>query len=247
MAASQGPRPGPGRAVRAALFAGTILAIIAVAVLPLLTPAFIHPALDAAGSAGWLGVAADEAHRMSDLSVMELVAGPGTFAFDGPVELGGGPFYDAAERGHLADARLLLWLCLVTGMVSLVGVGVVLSRTTGEGTRAAWRTVSRAGATAAITVVALAILSLVAFEPLFTLFHQVFFPGGNWAFDPSRQRLVQLYPFAFWQIAAAALGVLVLVLGLATWWLGRRLARSKWPTGVAPQANGTMAPRTPDR
>jgi hypothetical protein len=249
MAAPQGPRPGPGpdRAARAALFVGTILAIIAVAVLPLLTPVFIHPALDAAGSAEWLGVTAGEAHRMSDLSVMELLAGPGTFAFNGPGESGRGAFYDLSERGHLADARLLLWLCLVAGMVSLAGLGILLARATGEGRRAAWRTISRAGATASLAVVALALVSLVAFEPLFTLFHQVFFPGGNWAFDPATQRLVQLYPFAFWQIAAAALGVLVLALGLVTWWLGRRLSRPVWPADAVPLENATMAPRAPDR
>ena len=46
-------------------------------------------------------------------------------------------------------------------------------------------------------------------------------PGGNYAFDPRTQRLVQLYPFAFWQIAAAAYGVLALVLGLTAWIVGR--------------------------
>jgi hypothetical protein len=35
---------------------------------------------------------------------------------------------------------------------------------------------------------------------------------------------VQLYPMAFWQLAAAALGLLVVVLGVLTWWLGRRAA-----------------------
>jgi hypothetical protein len=236
MALPQGPRPGPSGAVRAALFVGTILAIIAIAILPLLTPIFIHPALDAADSARWLGVEPAVAHRMSDRSVTELVVGPGTFAFDGPVELGPGPFYDRAERGHLADARMLLWICLVAGAVSMVGLGVLLARATGERRRAAWRTVSGAGATAAIAVVVLAIVSLVAFDALFTLFHQVFFPGGNWAFDPARQRLVQLYPFAFWQIAAGAFGVLVLALGMATWWLARLLSRRSSTTSSALRA-----------
>ena len=68
------------------------------------------------------------------------------------------------------------------------------------------------------------VIGLVAFEPLFTIFHQVFFPGGGWAFDATSQRLVQLYPFAFWQIAAAAFGLLALVLAVGAWWLGRTLA-----------------------
>jgi integral membrane protein (TIGR01906 family) len=74
-------------------------------------------------------------------------------------------------------------------------------------------------------VLVIGLISLVAFDSLFTLFHQVFFPGGNWAFDPDTQRLVQLYPFRFWQIAAGALGVLVLGLGLLAWLLGLQLSR----------------------
>ena len=73
-------------------------------------------------------------------------------------------------------------------------------------------------------MVLVGIVGLVAFDPLFTLFHQVFFPAGGWAFDPSTQRLVQLYPVAFWQVTAAAFGLLLLLLGTVAWWLGRTLA-----------------------
>jgi integral membrane protein (TIGR01906 family) len=223
MAARQGWRPGPGRVHGAAVFLATILAILALAILPLLTPHFIHPALDAAGSAGRLGVAASVAHRLSDRAVGELVVGPGTFAFEFPA---GEPFFDSAERGHLADARLLLWLSLVAGAASLLGIGLSLARAHGERRRGLWRIVSHAGATTVLLVLGLGLISLVAFDSLFTIFHEVFFPGGNWAFDPATQALVQLYPFAFWQVAAAGLGVLLVLLGAATWWLGRRLARS---------------------
>ena len=199
------------------MFVGTVLAIIALAVLPLLTPWFIHAALDAAGAAERLGVTGAEAHALSDRSVEELVLGPGTFAFSGP---DGEPFYDASERGHLADARTLLGIFLVAGGLGIVGVGAMLAR--GPGSSAAvWRSVARAGLATAVVVVALGIVSLAAFDTLFTLFHQVFFPFGNWSFDPGSQRLVQLYPFDFWQIAAAALGVLVLLLALGAWLLGR--------------------------
>jgi hypothetical protein len=222
MGMPRGGRSDAGPLLRVLVFAGTVLVIIALAVLPLLTPAFIHAALDAAGSAQRLGVEATVAHRLSDQSVAELLLGPGTFAFPGP---DGEPFYDVAERGHLADARLLLWLCLVAGAVSLLAIGAALVRAPGDRRRALWRTISRAGAAAAIGVAGLGVISLVAFGTLFSLFHEVFFPGGNWAFDPSTQRLVQLYPFTFWQLAAAALGVLVFLVGLAAWWLGRSMAR----------------------
>jgi uncharacterized membrane protein len=78
-----------------------------------------------------------------------------------------------------------------------------------------------------VTVVIAAIVGVVAFDPLFELFHRVFFPQGDWAFDPGSQRLVQLYPFRFWQVMAAALGVLSVLLGVARWAVGRR-PRTAW-------------------
>lgn len=189
--------------------------------LPLLTPWFIHAALDAAGSAERLGLATTEVHRLSDRSVQELVLGPGSFEFAGP---DGEPFYDADERGHLGDARLLLGLFLAVGGISIVGIGMALGRGAAW-RRPTWTVVSRAGLTTAVVVLGVGIVSLVAFDSLFTLFHQLFFPGGNWSFDPSTQHLVQLYPFRFWQIASAALGVLVFLLGLGAWLLGRWAAR----------------------
>jgi integral membrane protein (TIGR01906 family) len=199
----------------------TVLLLVAVSVLPLLTPLFVHVALDAASSARLLDVDAAVARQLSDRSVDELVFGPGAFDFEGP---DGEPFYDDAERGHLRDARALLWLGLVGGVGSAAVLTLLVARAGARSSRT-WRAISRAGAVVAIGVVLIGIGGLVAFESLFTLFHRVFFPAGGWAFDPTTQRLVQLYPVVFWQVTAAAFGALLLVLGALTWWVGRALAR----------------------
>ncbi len=83
------------------------------------------------------------------------------------------------------------------------------------------RAIGLGGAATAIGVVVIGIVGLVAFEPLFELFHRIFFPGGNWAFDPRTERLVQLYPYAFWQVIAAALGVVAAILGVIVWLVSR--------------------------
>ena len=202
--------------------------------LPLLTPWFIHTALDAASSADRLGLTAAQTQALSDRSVEQLVLGPGDFLIEGP---DGELFYDPDERGHLADARLLLGIFLIAGGVSLLGLALALLRWR-DRRAAMWTAIRRAGLITAIFVVALGSISLVAFDSLFTLFHRVFFPGGNWSFDPTTQRLVQLYPFAFWQVAAAALGILVFLLGLITWLLGRWLSTRETdePGGSTPTA-----------
>jgi integral membrane protein (TIGR01906 family) len=209
---------------RLAVWLASLLVILALAVLPLLAPPAIHAALDAAGSAELLGLSSGQVHELSDRSVAELVAGPGTFAFEGT---DGAPFYDPAERGHLADARTLLLLLLGAGALSGLALIVSLIWASALVRRSMWRAVAQAGAAAAIGVIVLAGLAAMAFGTLFTVFHQVFFPGGGWSFDPATQRLVQLYPLAFWQIVAAVYGALVVILGTGAWLLGRSLSRQR--------------------
>lgn len=196
----------------------TALVITALALLPLLTPWVMHPALDAADAPAWLGMDAPTTHAMSDWTVDQLLFGPGTWQGVAP---DGTPFYDASEIQHLRDVRQLLWLTFLMGVLALVVLLVILERSADRDRVLA--AIGLGGAVVASAVVVLGALGVVAFDPLFELFHRVFFPQGDWAFDPGTQRLVQLYPFAFWQIMATALGVSMVMLGVATW-LAARLA-----------------------
>jgi hypothetical protein len=227
-----------GATRRAAIAAGTIVSLVALALLPLLAPLFTHPALDLAGSATLLGLDGETTRDLSDRSVEELVTGPGTFLVAMP---DGTPMYDEAERGHLRDARLLLWLTLGAGVLAAVLIGLDIGRSTGRARASRWLAVAQGGGLAAAGVLVIGLVSLFAFGTLLTLFHQVFFPGGNWAFDPSSQRLVQLYPFEFWRLAAAALGGLVALLGMGAWLLGRWRAGRVSPADTRP-ASGPASP-----
>jgi integral membrane protein (TIGR01906 family) len=198
----------------------TGLLILGLAVVPMLTPVYIHAALDDAGSAAFLAVAPTQAYDLSDRTVTELVFGPATFAF--PMEDGGPSFYDAAEASHLRDARAVFYgfLAAVVAALVVLAAGVVRS------SRAApfWRAVSRGALGLAAAFAVVGALFLVAFDAAFTLFHEIFFPGGNWSFDPRTEHMVQLYPIPFWERTATVLGALAIVLGLAAWWLARRRA-----------------------
>ncbi|CAN5692528.1 hypothetical protein BH24CHL8_BH24CHL8_09200 [soil metagenome] len=196
----------------------TALSLLAVALLLVLAPFVLHPLLDAAGSATLLGVTSAEAHRLSDMTVAELVLGPGTFAFAGP---DGRSLFDASEASHLRDARALLYVFLAT---AALGCALVVSSLMRGRRDLAWRRVGRGGGALAAGIVVLGVVALFAFEPAFELFHRIFFPGGNWAFDPGSQRLVQLYPLPFWRYVSALVGAIAAVLGAGTWWLARRRA-----------------------
>jgi len=199
---------------------GTIVIIIALALLPLLTSWVMHPTLDAAQSAAWLQTDAVTAHDLSDRTVSELVFGPATFAFAAP---DGTAMYDTAEIDHLRDARTLLWLMFGLAVLAALGIVLALVRSADPGRIVA--AVGLGGAVTALGVVVIGIVGVLAFDPLFELFHQVAFPGGNWAFDPRTERLVQLYPYAFWQLIAAALGVVAAVIGVVVWLVSRLLTR----------------------
>ena len=178
-------------------------------------------------SAAWLRIEPAAVHAASDWTVNELLFGPGTWLGPAP---DGSPFYGATEVQHLRDVRQLLWLTFVVGALALIAILVLLERSADADQVMA--AIGLGGALVAVTVVTAAVVGVLAFDPLFELFHEVFFPQGDWAFDPGSQRLVQLYPFRFWQAMAALLGVLMLLLGIGAWlaahWALKRDRRAAW-------------------
>lgn len=196
------------------------MSVLALALLALLLPAYMHPALDLAAAPSALGVTSAEARTLSDRTVGELLFGPGTFQFE---DGSGRTFYDAAEAGHLQDVRLVLYAFLVLALASGALLLITALRSWRDPT--AWQAIARGGAGLAVVLVVVGVFALVAFNVAFELFHRLLFPGGNWAFDPASQRLVQLYPLVFWQLTAAALGVLSIGGGLVVWAVAGRRAR----------------------
>ena len=197
----------------------TMLTIGAVALLLLFTPFWLHPALDAADSAAWLGMTQQQVHEFSDRTVQDLVFASGDFDF---VAGDGTPFFDASERAHMRDVRVVLYGFLGLSTVAATLLGVVTYRRRADA--AILKGISRGGAWLVIGTLVVGVFAAVAFDQAFELFHEIFFPGGNFSFDPTTERLVQLYPFAFWQYTSAALGLLLVACGAVTWFVGRRLA-----------------------
>ena len=79
----------------------------------------------------------------------------------------------------------------------------------------------------AVGVVVLGVVALVAFDQLFETFHEIFFPPGSFLFDPRTDKLVQLFPFDFWQETAIVVGAVILVISIIVAVVaGRRAART---------------------
>ena len=195
----------------------TAITILAVALLLLLfTPIWTHFAIGAAGSVAPTG-GGQAAIGMSDRTIGALVM-LGSFDF---AAADGSPMYTADEAAHMRDVQVVLYGFLLVALASVVFVVAALVRGSRDATR--WRAVARGGAGIVVGVIALGVLAFVAFDTVFTLFHEIFFPGGNWAF-PADSNLIRLYPELFWELSAAALGVLAVGGGIAIWFLARRRA-----------------------
>ena len=104
------------------------------------------------------------------------------------------PLFDDNERSHMADVRAVFQLTKVS---FVAGVLIVLGVLRWTVRPMRLRLVRDAAISAGIGVAAVAVMAVVAFDPLFMLFHEVFFPQGNFLFPPDSNLLV-LYPDEYW-------------------------------------------------
>jgi integral membrane protein (TIGR01906 family) len=200
------------------------IVIVTTAVLPFLTPQWIAFEQGRANATAWTGYTTEELRVATDGILADLVFGPPDF----DVEVGGEPVLVERERGHMRDVRSVfvgLWVLAAASVVVLIGAAIRGDRL------AVWRAVRLGALTLTATIVILGVVALVAFDRLFELFHSAFFPAGSYTFDPATERLVQLFPFQFWQETAIVVGTVIVALALAVATVaGRRTPMSHRPT-----------------
>ena len=189
----------------------TAIVIVSVAIVPFLSSPWLAFEQSRAEAGAWTGFPDTELARVTNAIVEDLVIGPANF----DVAVDGAPVLNERERGHMRDVRtVFVGLWVLTG-AALIVLGLAALRDRPR----FWRGVRRGAGVLAVGVVVLGVVALVAFDALFETFHRLFFAGGTYTFDPSTDRLVQLFPFVFWQETAMAVGVLIVVLSAALWWI----------------------------
>jgi integral membrane protein (TIGR01906 family) len=195
-----------GRAASILIGLATAILIVTVAIVPFLTPQWVAFEQERSQAAAWTGFTTEDLRGATDSILGALVLGG---EFD--VGIRGRVVLNTREQAHMADVRTVfrsLWLLAVISVVILVLAARRRDRT------ATWRAIRRGALGLAVGVVVVGAIALVAFDQLFSVFHQVFFPAGSYLFDPATDRLVQLFPFQFWQESAVAVGVVIIVLAL---------------------------------
>ncbi len=119
--------------------------------------------------------------------------------FDGKTELP--DVFNEGEKSHLIDVRrrihyayylldfltIILVYCMIGNSQKVIKTGTIL------------------------LLIILLMASIIPFEKIFTMFHQIAFPQGNWMF-PAGSKLINFYPTAFfanYSIAIALYSIVV--------------------------------------
>jgi integral membrane protein (TIGR01906 family) len=199
------------------------LLIIALAIVPFLTSPWMAFGQAQAQATAWTGFTDAELRYVTDAIVRDLVLGPPNFDVALPGQ--STPVLSEAERGHMRDVRGVFNGFYEVALGGAVVLACAFSLARGPEARSRlWRRLSRAGIVIAVGTVVIGGLGVLVFDQAFVLFHEIFFPGGNWAFDPRVDKLVQIFPDQFWSLTTIGVGVVIIALALALWQLGKRRA-----------------------
>ena len=191
------------------------LVIVAVAIIPFLSMRWISFEQDRSQAAAWTGFTPEELQAATDAIVSDLVWGPPEF----DVEVGGVPVLNEREQQHMRDVRTVFMGLFAAAAASVVVLLVASHR---RDRVRLWRSIRRGAIGLIISTVVLGLVGVFAFDQLFEVFHRIFFPAGSYLFDPATERLVQLFPFQFWEETAMAVGLVIIGLSLLTGWVAAR-------------------------
>lgn len=209
----------------AAVAASTALVIVALAVVPFLNPVWVGFEQGRTGAAELTGYSEAQLRTATNGILADLIVGPPDF----DVMVDRFEVLTETERAHMRDVRGVFAGFYGAAAVALAIVGAALwlggrHRGGSWSRRDAWRGVRFGAIGLASGAVLAGAVALVAFDAAFEVFHRLFFAQGNYLFDPTSSRLLQLFPEALFLDSAVAVGAVILVLAASTAWLaGRRL------------------------
>lgn len=164
--------------------------------------------------------------------------------------------YDARETEHMRDVKSLI---RVVFRVNEIALAFVLTYVTAVfiWSRQPLRRLahqSLAGVAAGFALILfVGIFAVIGFEQTWDRFHRIAFRNDLWQLDPDTDRLIQMFPEAFWQdvtyllgILTAAEALLIVTVSLAyLWWTRESDPRSAERAPAAPASIPSAQPSEP--
>ena len=231
-----------GRAASFLIAIATAFTVIALVMPLFLNPVWVGFEQSRSQATAWTGYTEPQLRGATNAILADLIFGPP--AFDVQVE--GQAVLTERERSHMGDVRgVFIGFFAVAAVLAIAaGTVVVHRRQSGPAIRArTWGAVRNGAIGLVVGLIVVGAVSFVAFDALFEVFHQVFFAGGTYTFDPTTERLVQLFPFQFWQETAVVLGVVAAVAAVVVAALAhRRTTVVQGGSAASDRADATAAP-----
>ena len=219
--------------------AAAALVVVAVAIVPFLTPAWVGFEQGRTHAAELTGYAGAELSVATNAILHDLVFGPPDFA----VEVNGAPVLEERERSHMRDVRGVFGGFFALSLLAAVALVVLVAgaRLRGHPARA-WRAIATGMKVLLVGIVVAGVIVTFFFDAAFEIFHRLFFAGGSYTFDPRTDRLVQLFPFDFWSETTLVVGGVIVVLASLVWFAASRLGQASTTADLAtPAAGGSLA------
>ncbi|HYO44438.1 MAG TPA: DUF1461 domain-containing protein [Candidatus Limnocylindrales bacterium] len=211
------------RGALAALATGlaATLVIVALSILPFLNPVWVGFAQGRAQAEAWTGFTTAQLAEVTNPILWDLVVGPPDF----DASLDGAPVLKESERSHMRDVRgVFFGFFAVAAVAAVVLVALFLGARGSVARQRFWQRLAKSGVVIVAVTVVGGIAGLLFFDTAFILFHEVFFPGGNYLFDYRTDRLVQLFPEQFWVESTIGVGIVIIGLSLLLSFVARRRA-----------------------
>ncbi len=234
---SFGARSLPERLAAIATAVAASIVVIAIAILPFLTPAWVSFEQGRTHAASLAGYSEADLSLASNAILHDLVLGPPDFT----VQVGGAPVLEERERLHMRDVRGVFAGFFLIAAVAAVALAVLAigARRSGHAARA-WSAVAGGMRWLIVGIVVTGVVAAVAFDQLFEVFHELFFPAGSFTFDPRTDHLVQLFPFDFWSETTIVLGVAIVAIALVLSLVGGQMAVRAGRRAEASNASATV-------
>ena len=195
-----------------------MIAIVGLVVALFFNPLWISFAQDRAGVPAITGYTLEQVREVTGSLLSDAIVGPPDFT----VQMNGQPVLDPAERSHMVDVYNVMRI--FEGGVGLAVLALAFIVWTNRRSRWVWHAIARGAASLALAGVVIGVAVLFFFDAAFLLFHLVFFPQGNFLFDPRTERLTQLFPDQLFSETSIALATVGLVIAVAVALAARRQA-----------------------